>query len=233
MLNFNDFLDNEDIITEGIHDKHIFRAFYLAGGPGSGKSWVAAKTLEGSGLKVVNSDIGFENYAKRAGLDLNQMGDFTKDETKLKDELRRRAKRGTETMGQHAVNGRLGLIIDSTARDAEKIESAASGLRYLGYDTYMIFVNTTLEVALERNRSRPRQLPDAIVINSHKQIQKNMGRLQRIFGVRNFIVVDNNEVAKDVNPIVHKRIRGMINRAPTSYQAVKWIHRELEKRKRK
>jgi len=60
-----------------------------------------------------------------------------------------------------------------------------------------------------------------------------MGRLQRIFGVRNFIVVDNNEVAKDVNPIVHKRIRGMINRAPTSYQAVKWIHRELEKRKRK
>ena len=67
MLNFNDFLENEDIITEGIHDKGIFKAFYLAGGPGSGKSWVAAKTLEGSGLKVINSDIGFENYAKRAG----------------------------------------------------------------------------------------------------------------------------------------------------------------------
>ena len=97
----------------------------------------------------------------------------------------------------------------------------------------MVFVNTTLEVALERNRSRPRQLPDAIVIQSHKQIQKNMGRLQRIFGHRNFIIVDNNEVAKDVNPIVHKKIRGMINRAPTSYQAVRWIHRELEKRKRK
>ena len=47
------------------------------------------------------------------------------------------------------------------------------------------------------------------------------------------MVVDNNDVAEDVNPMVHKRIRGMISKAPTSYQAVRWIHRELEKRKRK
>jgi thymidylate kinase len=97
----------------------------------------------------------------------------------------------------------------------------------------MVFVNTSLEVALERNKRRPRVLPDAIVINSHKQIQKNMGRLQRIFGSTNFVVVDNNEAKEDVNPTVHKRIRGMINKAPTSYQAVRWIHRQLEKKKRK
>jgi hypothetical protein len=60
-----------------------------------------------------------------------------------------------------------------------------------------------------------------------------MGRLQRIFGQRNFVVVDNNEPAEDVNPTVYKRIRGMVDRAPTSYQAVKWIHRQLEKKKRK
>ncbi len=132
-----------------------------------------------------------------------------------------------------ALEGRLGLIIDSTARDVEKIQQEAQNLRSIGYDIHMVYVNTSLDVALERNRSRPRKLPDAIIIQSHKQIQKNMGKLQRIFGVRNFVVIDNNEVAQDVNPTVHKRIRGMINRAPTSYQAVKWIHRELDKRKRK
>ena len=132
-----------------------------------------------------------------------------------------------------ALEGRLGIIIDSTARDAEKIQQQAQNLRAIGYDIHMIFVNTTLEVALERNRSRPRVLPDAVVISSHKQIQKNMGRLQRIFGSANFVVVDNNDVAEDVNPTVHKRIRGMISKAPTSYQAVRWIHRELEKKKRK
>ena len=113
------------------------------------------------------------------------------------------------------------------------ISSQAANLRKIGYDIHMVFVNTSLEVALERNKSRPRVLPDAIVINSHKQIQKNMGRLQRIFGSTNFVVVDNNDVAEDVNPTVHKRIRGMIGKAPTSYQAVRWIHRELEKKKRK
>ena len=226
MLNFNDFLDNEDIITEGIHDKHIFRAFYLAGGPGSGKSWVAAKTLEGSGMKVVNSDIGFENYAKRAGLDLNQMGDFTKDETKLKDELRRRAKRGTETMGQHAVNGRLGLIIDSTARDADKIESAASGLRYLGYQTYMIFVNTTVEVALQRNEERPRSVPAPIVMRSHAQIQNQKSRLIRMFGASNYIEVQNNKRQDDINSDVYKAIRKKLNTKLTSPIALKWIENE-------
>ena len=226
MLNFNDFLENEDIITEGIHDKGIFKAFYLAGGPGSGKSWVAAKTLEGSGMKVVNSDIGFENYAKKAGLDLNQMGDFTKDETKLKDELRRRAKRGTETMGQHAVNGRLGLIIDSTARDADKIESAASGLRYLGYQTYMIFVNTTIEVALKRNEERPRSVPEAIVRQSHAQIQKQKPRLIRMFGASNYIEVQNNKKQDDINVLVYKEIRKRANSKITSKTAKDWIENE-------
>ena len=65
-----------------------------------------------------------------------------------------------------------------------------------------------------------------------RQIQKKMGRLQRIFGARNFVIVDNDKPAEDVNPMVHKRIRSLIDRAPTSYQAVRWIHRELEKRKR-
>ena len=134
---------------------------------------------------------------------------------------------------EHYKNGRLGVIVDGTGDDYAKISKQKKELEKLGYDCYMVFVNTSLEVALERNRGSPRSLPDAIIINSHKQIQKNMGRLQRIFGHRNFLIVDNNKNNEDVNPMVHKKIRSMISRAPTSYQAVKWIHRELEKRKRK
>jgi dephospho-CoA kinase len=222
----------QQYITEGVYDPSIFKAFFLAGGPGSGKSWVSARALSGMGLKVINSDSAFESKLKKEKMTLNFAAHDEKEIIKM-DAIRSRSKAIAGMQLKMALEGRLGLIIDSTARDVEKISSQAANLRAIGYDIHMVFVNTTLEVALERNRSRPRQLPDAIVIQSHKQIQKNMGRLQRIFGVRNFIVVDNNEVAKDVNPIVHKRIRGMINRAPTSYQAVRWIHRELEKRKRK
>ncbi len=222
----------QQYITEGVYDPSIFKAFFLAGGPGSGKSWVSARALSGMGLKVINSDSAFESKLKKERMTL----DFaTHDEKQIikRDKIRSQSKRIAGMQLSMALEGRLGLIIDSTARDVEKIQQQAQNLRSIGYDIHMVFVNTSLEVALERNKNRPRSLPDAIIINSHKQIQKNMGRLQRIFGARNFVVVDNNEPAEDVNPTVHKRVRGMIGRAPTSYQAVKWIHRQLEKKKRK
>ena len=222
----------QQYITEGVYDPSIFKAFFLAGGPGAGKSWVSARALSGMGLKVINSDNAFASKLKKEKMSLD-FATHNEKEIIKRDKIRTKAKQVAGMQLGLALEGRLGIIIDSTARDVEKIQQEAQNLRAIGYDIHMVFVNTSLEVALERNKTRPRVLPDAVVINSHKQIQKNMGRLQRIFGVRNFVVVDNNEVAQDVNPTVHKRIRGMVNRAPTSYQAVKWIHRELDKRKRK
>ena len=222
----------QQYITEGVYDPSIFKAFFLAGGPGAGKSWVSARALSGMGLKVINSDNAFASKLKKEKMSLDFAAHNEKEIIK-RDKIRSQSKRVAGMQLSMALEGRLGIIIDSTARDVEKIQQEAQNLRSIGYDIHMVFVNTSLEVALERNRNRPRKLPDAIIINSHKQIQKNMGRLQRLFGVRNFVVVDNNEVAQDVNPTVHKRIRGMVNRAPTSYQAVRWIHRELDKKKRK
>ena len=220
----------QQYITEGVYDPAIFKAFFLAGGPGSGKSWVSARALSGMGLKVINSDPVFTTLLGKEQISL-KFADHTPKEIEKRDKIRERSKQVAGMQLSLALQGRLGLIIDSTARDVEKVQSEAKRLRELGYDIHMVFVNTSLDVALERNRQRPRSLPDAIVINSHKRIQKNMGKLQRIFGARNFVVVDNNEPAEDVNPTVHKRIRGMVGRAPTSYQAVKWIHRQLDKKK--
>ena len=222
----------QQYITEGVYDPSIFKSFFLAGGPGSGKSWVSKRALSGMGMKVINSDNAFVSKLKREKMTLD-FATHDEKEIQARDKIRSKSKRIAGMQLNMALEGRLGLIIDSTARDVEKISMQAADLRKIGYDIHMVFVNTSLDVALERNRNRPRRLPDAIIINSHKQIQKNMGRLQRIFGARNFVVVDNNEPAEDVNPTVHKRIRGMIGRAPRSYQAVRWIHRELDKKKRK
>ena len=231
MLNFNDFLYNQEAINEGVYDKNIFKAFFLAGGPGSGKSWVSARTLMGQGMKVINSDDGFENYAKKVGLEL-KMTNMSAFQTKQKNFLRTRAKRGTMSVNQHAIDGRLGLIMDSTARDTARIESEAQSMRYLGYDTYMVFVNTTLEVALKRNELRPRSVPEPIVINSHRQIQKNIPKLRAIFGSKNFVEVDNNVEAEDVNIKVYKEIQKLVRSKPTSPMAQAWIDNELAKKRR-
>ena len=138
------------IIKEGLYDPGIFKAFFLAGGPGSGKSFVNARITPGLGLKNVNSDTSFEIALKKANLSL----DMPPEEEYFRDLLRARSKRLTSKRLDLYIKGRLGLVIDSTARDTTKIETGLAGLKRLGYDCYMIFVNTNLDVALARNAKR-------------------------------------------------------------------------------
>ena len=224
-------IDFQQYIAEGVYDPNIFKAFFLAGGPGSGKSWVSERTLSGIGLKVINSDSVFARALEKEKMSLN-FANYDEKEVARRDDIRAKAKARTGVQLKLALEGRLGLILDSTARDIARIESEANTMKHIGYDVHMIFVNTSLEVALKRNQMRARKLPDAIVITNHKTVQQNIGKLQRLFGTRNFVIVDNNKVAEAVNPSVHKAIRRVINRKPTSYQAVSWIKRELQKRKR-
>ena len=222
-------IEFEQFLTEGVYDKNIFKAFFLAGGPGSGKSWVSGKTLSGAGMKVINSDSAFEALLKKERMSLDFKG-YSEKELIRRDEIRAKAKRMTALSLGAAIEGRLGLILDSTARNVPRIESENAHMRGIGYDTFMVFVNTTLEVAMQRNNERRRKLPDAIVIQNHKEVQANIGRLQNIFGTNNFVVVDNNKKKEDINIKVYRAVRKMVNRAPQSKVAKDWIARELAKK---
>ena len=59
-----------DYIYEGVYDPGIFKAFFLAGGPGSGKTFVTQSAFAGTGLKLVNSDVKFERDLRKANLSL-------------------------------------------------------------------------------------------------------------------------------------------------------------------
>ena len=214
------------LIKEGLYDPGIFKAFFLAGGPGSGKTFVTKKITGGLGLKNVNSDTAFEVALKKAGLSL----DMPASQEKERDEIRARSKRLTAKRLDLYIMGRLGLIIDSTARDTKKIEIGLSALKRLGYDCYMIFVNTSLDVALARNAKRDRKVPRDITIKSHKQIQANMGYLQRIFGMKNFIVIDNNKFNDDILEKSYKMVRKIVKKPIQNYTAKMWLKKELEKR---
>ena len=133
---------------------NIFKAFFLAGGPGSGKSYVVRRTTGGTGLKIVNSDPAFESLLKKAGLSLK----MPPEEFERKEKVRGQAKELIKKQQKNYLEGRLGLIIDGTGKDAAKILRQKASLEELGYDPYMIFVNTSLDVAIKRNEERPRSL---------------------------------------------------------------------------
>ena len=107
----SEFADDH-FITEGPYDPGIFKAIFLAGGPGSGKSYVAQQLLRGSGLKSVNSDTIYEYLAKKQEFDL---GDPDKVASDQGQQMRNRAKELTLTQQEKYLEGRLGLIIDGTA----------------------------------------------------------------------------------------------------------------------
>ncbi len=215
-------------LQEGVYDPNIFKAFFLAGGPGSGKSYVVRKTTGGTGLKVVNSDDAFENLLKKAGLSLK----MPKSEEEPRDAVRARAKELTLKRRENYLEGRLGLIIDGTGREADKIIRQNRHLKELGYDTHMIFVNTSLDVALQRNAERPRSVPEPIVVKSWKDVQANIGTFSQTFR-QGFIVVDNNDAGEDVFVKVFKQIKGLLRKKPTSGIAKSWIANELAKKRRK
>ena len=214
----------KQIIQEGVYDPGIFKAFFLAGGPGSGKTYVTNRVTGGMGLKMVNSDIRFERYLQKAGLSL-KMPD---SEASARDPLRQRAKQITGDLMDRYIRGRLGLVIDATGRDYDVINRQRSMLQMLGYDSYMIFVNTSLQVALERNRTRTRSVPEAITRKSWQTVQNNIGKFQNLFGRSNMIVVDNNDAKENELLNVYKEVRRLINVPVRNYVAKKWIERELQ-----
>ena len=214
-------------LQEGVYDPNILKAFFLAGGPGSGKSYVVKRGTGGLGMKIVNSDDIFEKFLKDAGLSMK----MPKSEKAPRDVLRTRAKALTDKRKANYIEGRLGLIIDGTGHDYDKIATQATKLKQLGYDVHMIFVNTSLDTALERNAKRDRSVPESITIKSWNDVQKNMGKFSQYFR-QNFLVVDNNDSDEDVMGPVFKQVRALAKKKVQNPTGKKWIQTQLDMKRR-
>ena len=215
-------------LEEGVNDPGIFKAVFLAGGPGSGKSFIVGNTgLSSFGLKLVNVDDVFEKALKKAGLDTSPENIMSPKG----QEIRGKSKKITVNKESTYLKGRLGLIIDGTGKNFNKINAHAKLLKKMGYETAMIFVNTNLETALDRNKKRPRTLPDKNVEKMWKSVQDNIGKFQNSFGI-NFTIVDNSEgVDWESNALnAYKKISKWVKMSPSSKIAKNWISQEKSRR---
>jgi hypothetical protein len=158
---------------------------------------------------------------EKAGLSMDPETIFSAQGQAIRD----KAKRLTGIQFERYVEGRLGLVIDGTGKDEEKIRNQAMNLKALGYDVAMIFVNTDLDTAIARNELRPRKLPTTTVVTMWKAVQKNIGRFQGFFK-DNLLILDNSEGTQWTNSaqVGYKFGKKFANKPVTNRKAVNWIN---------
>ena len=230
----------EELLFEGVHDKAIFKAVFLAGGPGSGKDYILDNTLAGHGLTEINSDKALEYLMDKKGLDKTMPA----SEKIERDVTRGRAKSMAELRERLALHGRNGVIINGTGDDPEKIKRIKGRLEELGYDTSMIMVNTKDEVSAMRNVERGqrggRTVPESIRKEKWQSVQNARVDLGKIFGDK-YIEFDNSEDLRSAHPEIvkakkkemldiYKQMQKFVSTPPKSKQAKEWVAAELEKK---
>ena len=245
------FKDFKLELLEGVYDPGIFKAFFLAGGAGSGKSYSAEKATGSAagkfewgekkstlkpgktgpyGLKVVNSDEQLEFGLMKAKMH-SDMTKYSDDETMEKERIRKKGKEKTKKREQLWISGRLGLIIDGTAKNPAKLSIQKKALEEVGYSTYLIFVNTSLDIALQQNAGRSRKLKDEVVRATWAEVQQVKDQLANLFPGR-FVEIVNNRAGEDVFRKSFVEIGKLIRRPPSSPTAKAWIAHELESKDR-
>lgn len=236
----------EQFIGEGVYDPGILKAFFMAGGPGSGKSYVATELFDfpkgaissvsyATGLKLINNDNAFEKGLKDVGYSAAELAKYAKDPEVWAEvmKVRDNAKNLTKKMQTSYMNQRLGQVIDGTGKDYNKIERQRKIYQDLGYDTYMVFVNTSLEVAMERNRMRERKLGDDMVQLMWQEVQDNMGKFQRLFGPSRMLIVDNSSYNnKEIIHLSEKEIEKHLKTPIQNPLGKRWIQDQLDLKKR-
>lgn len=203
-----------EVITEGKHDPNIFKAIFMMGSPGSGKTTVAKKIAAGTGLKMVNSDSVYEWLTIGSDMPIISKG--------YEDELYKHSHRLIRKQMNSYIDGRLGMIIDSTGKNPRRILELKERLEKLGYETMAVYVNVDIETALNRNEERRRKVDPNWVREKHAMIKNNLGQFQNIFKGR-LVIVDNSEGANLDQTIPFNVINRFINRPPRMPQARQWL----------
>jgi hypothetical protein len=225
-----------DLLREGVYDTASLKCIFLAGGPGSGKSFVA-NDLFGvqsglgftvGGFKIINPDIPYEKALRANGIDPNDLADIEKNNPELWNKVQGapdsiRSKTGSQMAGLKKMYERekLGLIIDRTGANYDDVAGAKKHAESLGYDTFMVFVNTRLEVALARNARRKRQLPPKIVQVSWQATINNLQAYKKLFGSKNFVEIDNSE-PKEIDKSIKRAVADFIKQPVTNPIGKKW-----------
>jgi cytidyltransferase-like protein len=166
----------------GLHEnvyRGQFRAIFVTGGPGSGKDIIIREAIADSRIVELN---------------FIQAKEYLCDKQKLSEK--------SNDYRREALRNRGPLIINGPADDIEKIDYIKEELEELGYETMMIFVNTTNEVSKERNSLLSRMMVESVRYDKWLKAQENTKYFTKAFN--SFITFDNTDKIDNKEQDIHE-----------------------------
>lgn len=201
-MRYRDFFEETSTsvdLLESVNDRGIFKAVFFAGIPGAGKSYVLNKISDGGIMpRVVNTDIYTEYLSKKFGRDISGEFDVHVDVIK----------KVTVNQLSGYVNGALPLFVDGTSNSASSLFKREGILKSFGYDTGMVYIDTDLDVAIERSKERDRKVPEEFIRKVYESLSKNREYYKNHFEF--FVEVKNSdgELTDKVVMDAYKKVRG-------------------------
>jgi len=185
-------------INESIEDKGILKSVFMAGFPGSGKSYMITKIKSGQiEPRIVNTDKFSEFLKFLKADDWEIVGDRMKMLTKNQLVLN--------------LNSMLPLWIDGTSSNPSSLARRNGILKSIGYDTAMIWVDTTLETSIARAKKREREVPEKVIRKVYAKLEGLKSFYSKDFRHFTEIPNDKGELTDKVILQAYKKMNTFFN----------------------
>jgi len=182
-------------------NRGLFKAIFLTGGPGSGKDVVIREAIAEQKFVELNSVQAF---------------DYLMDKQKLAEK--------TNDYRRESIRNRGPLIINGPADDHSKIIRIKEELEELGYETSMVFVDTTDTASKERNERLTKMIAESVRYDKWKLSQTCKESYRQIF--ENFIDFDNSgsyESLEEVISDTYEQINTFVENRNYNRIAFSWL----------
>ena len=167
-------------------NRGLFKAIFVTGGPGSGKDIIIREAIAESKAVELNSVQAF---------------DLLMDKQKLSEK--------TNDYRREAIRNRGPLIINGPADDHTRMITIKEELEEFGYDTTMVFVDTTNEASKERNEKLAKSISESVRFDKWQLAQSSKEAYLQNFS--NFIDFNNSSSFEEIQEDITDTY-GKINR---------------------
>ena len=183
----------QEAVKSGIKQvEHPFKAFFILGPAGSGKTFIkdAALKLPNSFVSV-NTEEAIEKVFPKFGLTLK----FAEGDVEKKQEVRKLLQQAVSDKTKRKINQALPILFDTTGENTDKMKTIMRSLVDIGYDVGVFMINVPPDFSVEADQNRPRTVGADLtrqISNNYQKEIVDQGAYAQMQGERGITILNPN-----------------------------------------